>query len=92
MNSKMISGSILTGFGSLGLVADAWARHFFFTQFHIARATTLEATGSFDPGTYLAGPEAVDVFVGIRLLTWVVVLFGLLLVVWGVWEQHRGRE
>lgn len=88
----MLSGSLLTGFGLLAIVANAWAKHFFFTQFHIARATTLEATGSFNPGTYMAGPEAVELFIVARVLIWGVALVGLLLVGWGIWEQHRARE
>lgn len=92
MNSKMLPGSLLTGFGLLAIVANAWAQHFFFTQFHIARATTLEATGEFNPGTYLAGPEAVELFIVTRILLWGVTLFGLLLVAWGIWEQHQDRD
>jgi len=28
MNSKMVAGSVSTGFGMLAIVADAWAKHF----------------------------------------------------------------
>lgn len=79
----MLSGSLLTGFGLLAVVANAWAKHSFFTRFHITRATTLAATGSFNPGTYLAGPEAVELFIVARILIWGVALVGLLLVTWG---------
>lgn len=89
MNSKMIAGSILTGFGTLAVVISSWARHFFFTQYHIARGTSLEGAGDFDPGPYGIGPEAVRLFLGTQLLLWVVILFGLSLVVWGVWENYR---
>ncbi|WP_254766026.1 hypothetical protein [Salinilacihabitans rarus] len=92
MNSKLISGSILTGFGTLAVVASSWARHFFFTQYHIARGMSLAGAGEFHPGPYGAAPEAVHLFFGTRVLLWVVTLLGLALVVWGLWADYRTHE
>lgn len=88
----MISGSILAGFGTLAAVVSSWARHFFFTQYHVARGTSLEGAGEFDSGPYGTAPEAVQPFVGTRLLIWGVVLIGLALVAWGVLEDLRAPE
>jgi hypothetical protein len=87
MNSKTISGSVLTGFGTLAVVISSWARHFFFTQYHIARGTSLEGAGEFAPGPYGTAPESVQLFLGTRLLLWSVIGIGLLLVVWGIRED-----
>jgi hypothetical protein len=92
MNSKLIAGSILTGFGTLAAVVSSWAKHFFFTQFHIARGTSLQGAGEFSPGPYGNSPETVQLFLGTRLLLWGVVLIGLALVIWGVWEDHRSKD
>lgn len=92
MNSKMISGSVLAGFGTLAAVISSWARHFFFTQYHIARGTSLDGAGEFDPGPYGIAPESVQLFLGTRLLLWSVIVIGLLLVVWGIREDYRTQN
>lgn len=91
MNSKMISGSVLAGFGTLAAVISSWARHFFFTQYHIARGTS-RWRGEFDPGPYGIAPESVQLFLGTRLLLWSVIVIGLLLVVWGIREDYRTQN
>lgn len=88
VNAKQLSGSLLLGFGLVSAVLNAWAAHFFFAAFHLARAETLEATGSFDPGPYPAGPRFVQMFVGIRVLLWLTVFAGAALLAWGVWEDR----
>ena len=92
MNSKLIAGSILTGFGTLAVVVSSWAQHFFFTQYHIARGTSLQGAGEFSPGPYGTDPAAVQLFLGTRVLLWIVVLLGLALIVWGIWEAHQNGE
>lgn len=89
VNAKQLSGSLLIGFGTVSAVLNAWAVHFFFAAFHLARAETLEATGSFDPGPYVAGPRFVRIFVGVRVLIWLAVFAGVALLAWGVWEERR---
>ena len=93
MNTTSIAGSILAGFGVLAAVVNSWAQHFFFTSYHIARGTSLEGAGEFAPGPYGTAPESVNIFLGTRLLIWVVILTGLALVAWGVWaEQSDSRR
>lgn len=92
VNSKLLSGSLLASAGLLAAVANAWAGHLFFALFHVARAESLESVGSFDPGQYGGSPGATAVFVGLRVLIWVVLLGGLGLVGWGVYEEWTGRE
>ncbi|MBX0298301.1 hypothetical protein [Haloarcula nitratireducens] len=92
MNTKLLAGSILTGLSLIGAILNAWARHFFFTMFYIARGESLEGAGSFDPGPYGVAPESTQIFLGIRLLLWLLVCFGIALLVWGVLEETRSAE
>jgi len=92
MNSKLIAGSVLAGFGTLAAVVNSWAPHFFFAQYHIARGTSLTGAGSFDPGPYGVAPASVRPFIGTRLLIWAVVALGLGLVAWGILSDRRGSE
>jgi hypothetical protein len=89
MNTKLLAGSILTGLSLLAAVINAWARHFFFTMFYIARAESLESAGSFSPGPYGLTPETTQIFIGVRVLLWAALLFGIALLAWGVWEDTR---
>lgn len=83
MNSKLLSGSLLAASGLLAAVANAWLGHLFFALFHLARAESLESVGSFDPGQYGGSLESTAVFVGLRVVIWVVLVGGLELVVGG---------
>lgn len=87
MNSKLLAGSIMTGFGVLGAVLDAWASHLFFTMFHVAKAQAIESTGSFSPGPY-SSPTETSIFLGIRVVLWAVILVGLVLVSWGIGDEY----
>jgi hypothetical protein len=89
VNSKLTAGSVLTGLSLLAAVLDAWAKHFFFTMYHVARGESLEGAGSFDPGPYGARPGTAEIFVGTRILVWVALLFGLGLLVWGTVAEYR---
>ena len=90
-NSKLLAGSALSGLSLLAAVVNAWARHFFFAAFHVARGEALEGTGSFDPGPY-AVPEATRIFLGTRLLLWALLAVGLALLAWGVVEEYRRSD
>lgn len=89
MNAKLFAGSVLAGLSLIGAILDAWARHFFFTMFHIARAESLEGAGSFSPGPYGVDPHSTQIFIGIRVLLWLCILLGVALLVWGVWEETQ---
>lgn len=68
---------------------NAWAQHFFFALFHIARVEALESAGSFDPGLYGLAPRATRIFLAMRIVLWLVVFLGLDLVAWGIWEEQQ---
>ena len=87
MNAKLLAGSLLSGLSLLAAVVNAWARHFFFAAFHVARGEALEGAGSFDPGPY-AVPEATRIFLGTRLLLWPLLAVGVGLLAWGVYEEY----
>lgn len=89
MNAKLVAGSILAGLSVTAAVINAWAQHFFFTTFHIARGKSLEGAGSFDPGPYGNTPEATQIFIGTRFLIWAFILVGIALVVWGIRDEYR---
>lgn len=89
MNTKLMAGSILTGLSVTAAVINAWARHFFFTMFHIARGESLEGTGSFNPGPYGNAPEATQIFIGTRVLVWVLIVVGIIILVWGIRDEYR---
>jgi hypothetical protein len=92
MNTKLLSGSVLTGLSLLSIVVTEWAGHFFFTMFHIARGESLEAVSRFDPGPYGTSPEATQIFVGTRVLLWVALVAGLALLGWGVLAEYRSGD
>jgi hypothetical protein len=89
MNGKLVAGGLLSGLSTIAAVINAWAQHLFFTMFHIARGESLEGAGSFDPGPYGNTPEATQIFVGTRLLIWVLIVAGIGMLAWGVWDEYR---
>ena len=92
MNTKLLAGSLLSGLSLLAAVLNAWAQHFFFAAFHIARAEALEGAGSFNPGPYGVTPESTQIFLGIRVLLWLLLLAGIGLLGWGAWDETRQGE
>ncbi|MFB6202043.1 MAG: hypothetical protein ABEI98_08530 [Halorhabdus sp.] len=92
MNAKLVAGSILAGLSVIAAVINAWARHFFFTMFHIARGESLEGAGSFAPGPYGNAPEATQIFLGTRVLIWLFIVLGIALVAWSLWEESRSAS
>ena len=92
MNTRLLSGSVLTGLSLLAIVLNEWAGHFFFTMFLIARGESLEATGSFSPGPYGVAPETTQIFIGTRILLWVALLAGLFLLGWGMLTEYRSND
>lgn len=89
MNAKLAAGSILSGLSITAAVFNAWAQHFFFTMFHIARGVSLEGAGSFSPGSYGNAPESTQIFIGTRILIWVFIVVGIVLLAWGIWDEYR---
>jgi hypothetical protein len=92
MNTKLLSGSVLTGLSLLSIVLNEWAGHFFYTLFYIARGESLEGAGDFFAGPYGTTPEATQIFVGTRVLLWVALLSGLGLLAWGVAAEYRTAD
>jgi len=88
MTSKLLAGSVLAGTSLLAAVLNTWAGHLFFALFHVAKAQSL-AYGSFDPGPYGTSPEDTALFVGVRVLIWVLMAAGLVLLAWGTAEAYR---
>lgn len=85
---KLVAGSILTGLSLLAEVVNAWASHFFFAAFKLAKGMSLEGGGSFSPGPY-PDPAAVQIFVGTRVLIWILMAIGIGLMAWGIKEQKE---
>ncbi len=101
---KTIAGSILAGLSLLAEVLNEWLHHFFFAAYNIAKGTMLEGAHEFAPGPYYSqGPEAVQIFIGTRVIIWLFMALGVVLIIWGLREtktidgvqrllQNPGRE
>ncbi|MFO7968190.1 MAG: hypothetical protein R6U44_11390 [Archaeoglobaceae archaeon] len=83
---KIVAGSILTGLSLLAQVVNEWASHFFFAAFNLAKGMSLEGAGTFSPGPY-TDPAAVQIFVGTRVIIWVLMAVGIGLMAWGIKEE-----
>ena len=88
---KTIAGSILAGLSLLAEVLTEWLHHFFFAAFNIANGIMIEGAGEFDPGPYYPqGPEAVQIFIGTRIIIWIFMALGVALIIWGLREAKTG--
>jgi len=88
---KTIAGSILAGLSLLAEVVNEWLHHFFFAAFNIARGTMLEGGGRFSAHSFYAHPETVQVFIGTRIIIWIFMALGVVLIVWGLLETKTKR-
>jgi len=88
---KTIAGSILAGLSLLAEVVNEWLHHFFFAAFYIAKGTMLEGGGSFSAPPFYAHPEAVQIFTGTRIIIWIFMALGVVLVIWGLLETRTNR-
>jgi len=96
---KAVAGSILVGLSLLSEVLNEWFSHFFFPLLNMAKGAMLEGGGSFrtppayaDPGPGLAGIDGfgVNIFVGTRVIIWLVFALGIAIMVWGLREKKTG--
>ncbi|MEJ2265961.1 MAG: hypothetical protein P8X95_21145 [Anaerolineales bacterium] len=90
---KVIGGSILAGLSLFAEVLNEWFSHFFYALFQIARGMALGAGGFSTPpayaNPYMSGVSGfgVQIFILTRILIWVFMALGILLVVWGLREK-----
>ncbi len=84
---SIIAGSILTGLSLLAEMINEWLHHFFYAAFNIAKGTMLKE-GSFDPKPYYEGPEAVQIFIGTRIIIWIFIAIGVILLIRGLREPR----
>lgn len=91
---KIIGGSLLTGLSLLAEILNEWFSHFFYALFQIARGINLGGAGSFrtpplysNPGMADVSGFGLDIFVVTRILIWVFMVTGVLLVAWGLREE-----
>jgi len=88
---KIIAGSILTGLSLLAEVVNEWLHHFFWAAFNIAHGVMIEGAGQFGPGPYYPrGPEAVQIFIGTRIIIWIFMALGVALIIRGLQEAKTG--
>ena len=83
---KIIAGSILAGLSLLAEVVNEWLHHFFWAAFNIAHGVMIEGAGQFGPGPYSQGPEAVQIFIGTRIIIWMFIALGVALIIQGLQE------
>lgn len=91
---KVIGGGILAGLSLFAQVINEWFSHFFYALFQIARGVALGGAGGFSTPPAYANPYmsgvsgfGVQIFILTRILIWVFMAFGILLVVWGLREK-----
>ena len=88
---KIIAGSILAGLSLLAEVVNEWLHHFFWAAFNIAEGVMIEGAGQFGPGPYYPrGPEAVQIFIGTRIIIWMFIALGVALIIQGLQEAKTG--
>lgn len=92
---KVIAGSILAGLSLFAQVLNEWFSHFFYALFQIGRGVTLGGAGSFRTPPLYSNPTmadisgfGVDIFILTRILIWVFIALGILLIVWGLREKE----
>ena len=84
---KMIAGSILTGLSLMAEMFNEWLNHFFFAAFNIAKGAMLEGAGSFITPAIYADAQNVQIFIGTRIVIWLLIATGVALLVWGIKES-----
>ncbi len=89
---KVLSGSILTGLSLLAEVLNEWFSHFFFSAYQIAQGVMLQGGGSFShPPQFTVGGipgVGVNIFIVTRILIWVFIVLGVVLIIWGLREKN----
>jgi len=86
VKGKLIAGSILAGLSLLAEVVNEWLHHFFWAAFNIAHGIMIEGARQFGPGPYSQGPEAVQIFIGTRIIIWIFMALGVALIIQGLQE------
>jgi len=62
----------------------------FWATFNIAHGVMIEGAGHFGPGPYSQGPEAVQIFIGTRIIIWMFIALGVALIIQGLQEAKTG--
>jgi hypothetical protein len=83
---KMIAGSILASLGLMAEMLNEWLSHFFFAAFNIAKGTMFTGAGNFVTPAAYADAENVQIFIGTRIVIWLLIALGFALLVWGIKE------
>lgn len=93
---KKIAGSILAGLSLIAEVVNEWLQHFFWAVANIGKGVNLSGGGSFQtPAEYaevLSYPyDTLNIFILTRILLWIFIGFGILLIGWGLWEDRKNK-
>ena len=62
----------------------------FWATFNIAHGVMIEGAGHFSPRPYSQGPEAVQIFIGTRIIIWMFIALGVALIIQGLQEAKTG--
>lgn len=93
---KKVAGSILAGLSLLAEVVNEWMQHYFWAVANIAKGLGLVGGGGFEtPGKYadvLSFPyDPMNIFSLTRVILWVFIAFGIILIGWGLWEDRDNK-
>jgi len=84
---KMIAGSILASLGLIAEMLNEWLSHFFFAAVNIAKGAMFTGAGNFVTPAIYADAENVQIFIGTRIVIWLLIALGFTLLVWGIKES-----
>ena len=83
---KIIAGAIIASISLFTEMMNEWLHHFFYAMMNIAKGTLALSSGYTIVSPYNT-PEQVDIFLIARIIIWVFVALGILLIIWGLWER-----
>lgn len=84
---KMIAGSILASLSLMAEMFNEWLSHFFFAAFNIAKGAMFTGAGNFVTPAIYADAENVQIFIGTRIVIWLLFALGIALLIWGITER-----
>ncbi len=88
MNSKIIAGSILAGFGILAQVLSEWLKHIFVALFYAGKGSMLQGGGSFTTPVPYTAFETIELFMGTQVVIALAIIGGFSLIAYGLYRKE----
>ena len=88
---KIIAGAIMASISLLAEMINEWAHHFFYAVFNIAKGALAGSSGYTISPPYTT-PEQVQIFIVTRIIIWIFIVFGIVLIIWGLREKKQNKQ